>query len=181
MAQQAVGALAVFRAPGQANAAGDQGGVALEVEGQLQGLQQRLDALDAPAIRPFENKGKFIAAQPAQAILRFDDLHEARRGLLQQQVAHGMAEAVIDLLEAVDIQHQHRQALALVDFIEQLLMKAQAVGQAGDRIEMRQALQLRLGQLEFTVTQVDQVVAAVELGDEHAEQAGAGQGKQEQG
>jgi hypothetical protein len=48
-------------------------------------------------------------------------LQETRGGLLQQQVAHWVAEAVVHLLEAVDIEHQHGQAMALIDGRTQLL------------------------------------------------------------
>ncbi|MEG1768652.1 MAG: aconitate hydratase AcnA, partial [Comamonas sp.] len=44
--------------------------------------------------------------------------------------------------------------------------------QPGDRIDVRQALQLLLRVFQFAVAQVDQAVAAVELGHEQAEQPG---------
>ncbi|MNE96426.1 hypothetical protein D3C80_1946280 [compost metagenome] len=55
-----------------------------------------------------------------------------------------MAEAVIDLLEAVDIQHQHRQAIALEDGSGQLLLEQHAIRQPSDGVVVGQALQLSL-------------------------------------
>ncbi|MNR67615.1 hypothetical protein D3C85_1917130 [compost metagenome] len=63
----------------------------------------------------------------------------------------------------------------------QALIEQQSVRQASNGVVMCQALQLRLRLLEFAVAQVDQVVAAVELGDKDTEQPGTGQCKQEQG
>ncbi|MNP71177.1 hypothetical protein D3C76_1675240 [compost metagenome] len=63
---------------------------------------------------------------------------------MQKQIAHGVAEAVIDLLEAVDIQHQHRQAIALEDGSGQLLLEQHAIRQPSDGVVVGQALQLGL-------------------------------------
>ncbi|MCY1463800.1 hypothetical protein D9M71_817490 [compost metagenome] len=80
-----------------------------------------------------------------------------------------MPKAVIDLLEAVNIQHQHRQTFVAIDGRLQALIEQQSVRQASNGVVMCQALQLRLRLLEFAVAQVDQVVAAIELGDEYTE------------
>jgi hypothetical protein len=55
-----------------------------------------------------------------------------------------------------------------------------AVGQPGDGVVVGQPLQLGLVLTQLAVTQRQQALLAVELGDEQAEQAGGGQGKQEQ-
>ncbi|MNG26183.1 hypothetical protein D3C84_1111370 [compost metagenome] len=92
-----------------------------------------------------------------------------------------MPEAIVDLLESVDIQNQYGQALLSVDRLLQALVEQHPVRQTSDHVIMGQALQLRLGLFEFAVAQVDQVVAAVELGDKDTAQPGTGQCKQEQG
>ncbi|MNJ46305.1 hypothetical protein D3C77_414330 [compost metagenome] len=91
-----------------------------------------------------------------------------------------MAEAVVHLLEAINVQQQHGQRLGLDEGAAQALLEQQSIGQAGDGVVVRQPFKLRLGLLELAIAHIDQVVAAVELGDEQAEQPGAGQGEQEQ-
>ncbi|MNJ37714.1 hypothetical protein D3C77_325450 [compost metagenome] len=144
-------------------------------------MQQALNPVNTGVLSANQQERELIPAQAAKAILIIDHLHEARGGLLQQQVAHGMPEAIVDLLESVDIQNQYGQALLSVDRLLQALVEQHPVRQTGDHVIMGQALQLRLGLLEFAVAQVDQVVAAVELGDKDTEQPGTGQCKQEQG
>jgi hypothetical protein len=57
---------------------------------------------------------ELVAAQPRQHVARAQLLLHAPRHLLQQLVAGGVAQAVVDELEAVEVQEHHGKAVALV-------------------------------------------------------------------
>ena len=85
---------------------------------------------------------EFIAAQPADLAFAVDRTREARGDLLEQLVPRRMAERVIDVLEAVEIEHHHR-AIALGGAkrgqrIVDQVRHAVAVAEAGERIIARQ-------------------------------------------
>ncbi|MNG93615.1 hypothetical protein D3C79_525870 [compost metagenome] len=134
----------MFRVPGQTDTAGDQRGVAFEIKRQLQGLQQPLNPLDTGLLSAHKQKGELVPPQAAETVLAIEHLHETRSSLLQQEVTHRMPKAVIDLLEAVNIQHQHRQTFVAIDGRLQALIEQQSVRQASNGVVMCQALQLRL-------------------------------------
>ena len=54
--------------------------------------------------------GEFVAAEPRQHLVLVEDAAGAARDRLQQRVAGGMAEQVVDLLEAVEVEAEQRQA-----------------------------------------------------------------------
>ena len=68
---------------------------------------------------------------------------------LQQRVADGMTESVVDLLEAVEIEHQDRQAAPALTHGRQRLLEPltqeRPVGQVGQNVVMRQVRDPRLG------------------------------------
>ena len=74
---------------------------------------------------------------------------EARADQAEQVVADAVPEAVVDLLEPVQVDHQDgaRPAAVAVDGGLQLLDEAAAVGQAGQRVVVRLGGQLREAQL----------------------------------
>ena len=67
---------------------------------------------------------------------------QAQRDLLQQLVAAGVAERVVDQLEVVEVDEQHRErrvaALRLHDHLREAVGEQRAVGQPGQRVELRQ-------------------------------------------
>ena len=67
---------------------------------------------------------------------------QPHRDLLQQLVAAGVAERVVDRLEAVEVDEQHRQrhlaALCLHDHLREAVGEQRAVGQPGERVELRE-------------------------------------------
>ena len=69
----------------------------------------------------------------------------------QHQVAHRVAELVVDRLEAVEVGDQHagRGALAAaaLEGVPQPVLEEEAVGQAGQRVVQRAVDQLRLERL----------------------------------
>ena len=71
--------------------------------GDLLGLVGRRHAL--------EQHGELVAAKPRDGIGRARALDEPLRGGLQQPVADVVAERVIDVLEVVEVDHQHGEAV----------------------------------------------------------------------
>ena len=74
-------------------------------------------------------------------------------GPLKDQVACGMAERVVDVLEAIEIHEQHGQLLAPLlcppDFAIDPLQEREPVGQAGQAVDIGQAGHPGLGRLAF--------------------------------
>ncbi len=72
---------------------------------------------------------------------------EPRRRLLDHLVAHGMTQRVVDGLEVVEVDIEHRRLFAALERrlgLGHLLEKFDAVGQIGQRIVPRQVLDARL-------------------------------------
>ena len=67
---------------------------------------------------------------------------------LEQRVADGMAERIVDVLEAVEIEAEHRQALALPSALSSASLHAlaqqHAVGQIGQHVVVRHVGDARL-------------------------------------
>ena len=57
--------------------------------------------------------GKLIAAQAADQVRLADAFLEARRDLCEQRIAGGMAKRVVHVLEAVEVESEHRHQLAV--------------------------------------------------------------------
>ena len=93
-----------------------------------------------------QHDGEFIAAQPrdggAALHLRLHQRRQALCHLPQQQIAGGMAKAIIHRLEAIQIDKQQRRRLARQDSVlHQLIQRfaeQAAVSEARERIEARQ-------------------------------------------
>ena len=80
-----------------------------------------------------------------------DGALQARGGGLEQAVAGGVAERVVDVLEAVEVEEQHRDARVLParahDRARQALRQQRAVGQAGEGVVVGEVAQFLLGAL----------------------------------
>ena len=81
---------------------------------------------------------EFLAAVAAGEIDVADRLADAQREFAQHVVAGVVAVAVVDRLEVVDVEHQHRDRLAargrLLDQRRQMRFHVAAVEQAGERV-----------------------------------------------
>jgi hypothetical protein len=86
---------------------------------------------------------KLVAAQTADPAHRADRAFQPLRHLLEQRIARRMAQRVVDLLETIEIEQEHRAGAMLHLWRDQDLFQRlrhpQAVGQAGEQIELRQA------------------------------------------
>src|SRR3954464_8845840 len=79
--------------------------------------------------------------------------HQPLRDFLQQQVADGMAERVVDRLEAVEVDEHHGDllaiALAMRERLAQAIFQQPAVRQSGQRIVVGEVLCARLSFLQL--------------------------------
>ena len=87
------------------------------------------------------NDGKFVAAKPRNDVGFPQTASQALRHGLQQFVAALMSERVVDALEFVEVQIEHRELLAAPDALQrllELLAEEQPVGQVSQRVVVRQ-------------------------------------------
>ncbi len=100
-------------------------------------------------VRPRQNGRELLAAEPAENTAGVQFVGQRAGEQLQHAVAETMAVGVVDLLEVVEIEHQHRERIALevfavpgecVDGFEQRA----AVGEAGQRVGEREHALLHL-------------------------------------
>ena len=130
---------------------------------QLQNLfahrARRACQLRGLAAELFDHHHELVAAQARHGV---DAAHAAAQALchvLQQQVAHVMAQGVVQGLEVVQVDEQQRTALALALGAGQCLLHAvhqqHAVGQSGERVVEGQALHLALAGLARADVGVD--------------------------
>ncbi len=139
---------AVARRQGDADAGGDAGPLAIEVERGPDAVQDPLGDLNHGRRlgQLGQHDREFVAAQAAQAVARPQNLPQALGDLDQQEIAGVMAEAVIDLLEAVQVEQQQgsrglAQAAAAQHLLE-MLTEQGAIAEASQRIVIGQLLQL---------------------------------------
>ncbi len=98
--------------------------------GDVDGLLRALHLLD--------QDGELVAAEAGDRVGRADGVAQAMRDLLQHRVAGGMAEAVVDRLEVVEVDedHAHRRLLAgrAGERVADAIGEERAVGEARDGI-----------------------------------------------
>ncbi len=88
------------------------------------------------------NDGELVAAEPGQHVGFAQQRFQARRHFDQQRVAGGMAERIVDLLEAIEVEQQDGErllqaAVARGGFLD-LLNERRAIGKSGQRVMVRQ-------------------------------------------
>ena len=81
--------------------------------------------------------GEFLATQPPAQIIAANGGAQAVRDCLEHAIAHGMAIAVIDRLEMIDIDQQAGAGLAVL-LLLQPTQKGRPVEQAGHLVHFRQ-------------------------------------------
>ena len=65
-----------------------------------------------------EQQGELVAAEARHGVAGPDDLAQPLRDLDQQHVAPGVAEALVDGLEAIDVEEQHREPVVFAATLE---------------------------------------------------------------
>ena len=109
-------------------------------DGGIQPVEQRLRR---GGLVPCDLKdAEFVAAEPRDQIARPDAILQQRRHALERLVAAGMAVAVVDRLELVEVDGEHRQPFAGAPAARHRLRQPgfehQPVGQAGEHVVMRE-------------------------------------------
>ena len=93
----------------------------------------------------FAHQDELVAAQARHQIALAGAGLQAQRHFGQYLVTEGMAMLVVDRLEAIEVDQQHRQWLAVAQGAAQrhvqMLLQGIAVGQAGQRVLHGQCLQ----------------------------------------
>ena len=121
----------------------DEDSLALQFEGLAQQVEQllrhRLGLLGLFERR--QQHGELVATQARAGVTGTQGAADAFGGQLQQAVAGGVPQRVVDLLEQVEVEVEQRQPVAVALGVAQLLLQAvveqATVGQAGQRIEVR--------------------------------------------
>ena len=92
---------------------------------------------------------ELIAAQARQRVVAPQGAAQALGDRAQQRVAGGVAERIVDQLEAVQVEEQHREAAARArrgeDRLAGAVRKQHAVGQPGQHIARREEADAVLG------------------------------------
>ena len=142
VAQQVPRGLTV--AGGDADRRGDRDRVAgAEVERLAQHGQDPL----GDQIRATDDEhDEFVAAEPADRVRLAQDALDPRRDHPQQLVADGMAERVVDALEAVEVDEHRRRVDPVAAGVDEHLLGAihdqRAVGETGQRVVQRLVAEL---------------------------------------
>jgi hypothetical protein len=160
------------------------------------GHQVLLDALGHPGgvgggAQVLEEDGEVVAAQAGQGVPGAQRALEAAGDLDQEVVAGVVAEAVVDALEAIDVEVQHRERQGVAGLAlgppEQVLDPVHEqgpVGQVGERVVQAMALELLgdalvLGDVAGDPEGADDVpvrIAQRHLGGRHPAHAAVGEG-----
>ncbi len=90
------------------------------------------------AVDVLEQNRELVAAEVGDRVAVPDDGPQAAGDLLEELIADGMPVRVVDLVESVEVQRQHREAVAVPrrrpDGLAEPLLQSHAVGQLGQRV-----------------------------------------------
>ena len=141
VAQQLVGAQRGVAGVGDADRGADEDLLALHVEGPAHGgddARRRRASGCTPRAVVLEQHGELVAAEARRGVRRARAVGQARGRGAQELVAGGVADAVVDGLEAVEVDEEHAQlGLAAGRHVERVLEAVEeerAVGQPGQRV-----------------------------------------------
>jgi hypothetical protein len=125
-----------------ADARVDVDGKALQVERRLEGRPQPPGRRERAVVagRVGEDDGELVAAQPGQHVPRPERAGHPRAELREQQVADVVAELVVDLLEAIQVDEQQGEGAPRGDVALQGPQQRPAVGQSREIVRQRQPL-----------------------------------------
>ena len=148
--QQGLDRLAIAGIDADAHAGGDIELMGAQPQRRGEGLDEAvgLEGGLLPGGQVFRQHHELIAAEPGEGVILAHDGLKTRGDGLQQVVAQVMAQAVVDPLEAIQVDEDHRQNLGLPLGGLQGVLKPgaqqQAVRQAGHGVVMGQVLELGL-------------------------------------
>ncbi len=111
-----------------------------------------------------EDQDELVPALARHGIFLAQCRLQALRHLYQQAVADAVAERVVDALEMVEVEEHHRQVLAVALRQAQgkveVILQQQAVGQAGQLVEMREQADALIGLLPGGDVVLDRQIVA---------------------
>ncbi len=129
------------------------------------------------AIAAEQHDGEFVAAQSRDRVVLGDAAGETPGDLLQQHVADRMAQRIVDVLEVVEIEAEHRHLIVAPNEPQglfELFAEQRPVRQIGQRVMARHVRDLFLGGLPFgDVFERGNPSAALHGLFDHAERASA--------
>jgi hypothetical protein len=129
---------------GQADAGGDGERPPTEVDGLADRLQQAPgDRLGAGGVVPEQDDGELVAAQARHEVVGPQRPRQPPGGLHQQRVTGGVPQAVVDQLEAVEVEEQHRRPAVPTAPAAGAGEQLDAVEQPGQRVVGRLVRELR--------------------------------------
>ena len=99
-----------------------------------------------------QHDGELVAAEPRDGVAPRERLRPAAAQLLQQRIADGMTERVVDFLEMVEVETEHRELVVALGKVQrplQPLAEQRAVRQIGQRIMARHVEDLLLRLFPF--------------------------------
>ena len=104
------------------------------------------------AVQALEQEGELVAAEAGDGVHRAQHAAEALGQLHEQPVAGAVPQRVVDLLEAVDVQEQHRPPRlpvrpAAIQRAAQAVQEQRPIGQRGERVLQCLESQRRLAAL----------------------------------
>src|SRR5438093_10898968 len=147
---QGFGVVAVGREQGDADARADIGVVRIELERSGESVEDLLrDDARVPRFRQVRyDRAELVAAEPAHRIAAAHALRKTGRRFLEQLVSGAVPLGVVYQLEAVEVDEEHRHALPAAPSVrhgfQQAVVKEVPVGEPGERVELRQALEALL-------------------------------------
>jgi hypothetical protein len=151
VSEQRLDAVAVAREQADAEAGRAVQRTAVEIDRRRQGADQLLrhpgEVLLLGDVR--QDNGELVAADPRHQVVGAQRQLQPPCQFAQHPVASLVAEAVVDVLEAIEVDQHHRQDLLALGVARQgpgqALLQQGAVGQAGQGIEIGRLVQRRLG------------------------------------
>ena len=111
---------------------------------------------------------ELVAADAADGVHHAQLPHQALGDLLQHLVAGGVAERVVDVLEAVQVDEHHRGLLAVAlargQRLGEPVFQQAAVGQPGQRVVVGEVLRARLGLAPVGDLRLQALVGGLQFG-----------------
>ena len=138
--EQLLGLVAVAGRHGDADAGADHDGMAVEQIGIADRLQQpsRQQHRILGARQPALDDGEFVGVEAGERVLLAQGGAQALGDAAQQLVADAVAERIVDRLEIVEAEHQHRDLFRAAPGVQQnivhLLAQQDAVRQPGQAV-----------------------------------------------
>ncbi|MNF77364.1 hypothetical protein D3C84_595060 [compost metagenome] len=177
--------IAVLRAEGNADTGRDEELAVLQHEGFDQAGEDRLGHMDGAvqghfAGRPrLQQQGEFVAPHAGHGIVVMHAVEQACGHVLEHAITGGMAQRVVDRLEAIEVEeHQHHPGFLPFGVLQrgvQAILEQRAVGQVRQGVVVGQAMNALLAGLALAdVTEEADITGQIALVIEHSRDADPG-------